>query len=128
MIRAVLDQTGPPFDSAVAYAGSKTAITRWCRRRATTDQWVGAGIALNVIAPGAVRTPLLEGGDDDPTYGPLTAGLPVPTGRGEPVDIAVWIRFLLSPAARFACGSVIFVDGGSDAVIRTDDWPRTFAT
>lgn len=126
-IGAILTETGPPFDSALAYAGSKTAITRWCRRQAVTDDWVGRDIRLNVIAPGAVRTPLLEGGDDDPTYGPLTAGLPVPTGRGEPDDIASWIRFMLSSAARFACGSVVFVDGGSDAVIRPDDWPRSFS-
>ena len=126
-IEAVLAETGPPFDSAIAYGASKTAITRWCRRNAITDDWVGAGIRLNVIAPGAVQTPLLHGGDDDPTFGPLTSQLPVPTGRGEPDDIAAWICFMLSPAARFACGSVVFVDGGSDAVIRTDDWPRTFS-
>ena len=126
-IAAVLAETGPPFDAAVAYGGSKTAITRWCRRHAITDDWVGAGIRLNVIAPGAVQTPLLHGGDNDPTYGPLTSQLPVPTGRGEPDDIAAWICFMLSPVARFACGSVVFVDGGSDAVIRTDDWPRTFS-
>jgi len=126
-ITAALDEIGEPFDSAMAYGASKIAITRWCRRQATTDDWVGQGIRLNVIAPGAVQTPLLERGDDDPIYGPLTTQLPVPTGRGAPEDIATWITFMLTPAARFACGSVIFVDGGSDALIRTDDWPSTFS-
>ncbi len=126
-IAAVLDEAGEPFNSAIAYGASKTAITRWCRRHAVTDEWVGQGIRLNVIAPGAVQTPLLKGGDDDPTFGPLTSKLPVPTGRGTPDDIASWITFMLSPAARFACGAVVFVDGGSDAVVRTDDWPRTFS-
>lgn len=32
-------------------------------------------------------------------------------------------RVMLSPAADFLCGSVIFLDGGSDAYFRTDDWP-----
>ena len=122
----MLTEAGAPFNSAIAYGASKTAITRWCRRASITDEWVGLDIRLNVIAPGAVQTPLLKGGDDDPTFGPLTSQLPVPTGRAEPADIAAWIVFMLSPAARFACGSVVFVDGGSDAVIRTDDWPRTF--
>ncbi|NDH10508.1 MAG: SDR family oxidoreductase [Actinobacteria bacterium] len=125
-IDGVLTEAGAPFNSAIAYGASKTAITRWCRRASITDEWVGQDIRLNVIAPGAVQTPLLKGGDDDPTFGPLTSQLPVPTGRAEPADIAAWIVFMLSPAARFACGSVVFVDGGSDAVIRTDDWPRTF--
>ncbi|MEO0491945.1 MAG: SDR family oxidoreductase [Actinomycetota bacterium] len=127
VIDRMLREVGEPFDAAVAYGASKTAITRWCRRAATAADWVGQDIRLNVIAPGAVQTPLLKGGDDDPTYGPLTSQLPVPTGRAEPDDIAAWIVFMLSPAARFACGSVVFVDGGSDAVVRTDDWPRTFA-
>ncbi len=125
-IDRVLTEAGAPFNSAIAYGASKTAITRWCRRASITDEWVGQDIRLNVIAPGAVQTPLLKGGDDDPTFGPLTSQLPVPTGRAEPADIAAWIVVMLSPAARFACGSVVFVDGGSDAVIRTDDWPRTF--
>ena len=121
----MLTEAGAPFNSAIAYGASKTAITRWCRRASITDEWVGQDIRLNVIAPGAVQTPLLKGGDDDPTFGPLTSQLPVPTGRAEattsPLD-----RIHALPAARFACGSVVFVDGGSDAVIRTDDWPRTF--
>ena len=32
---------------------------------------------------------------------------------------------MLSDAADFLCGSVIFVDGGSDAYFRSDDWPRS---
>jgi len=31
--------------------------------------------------------------------------------------------FMLSDAADFLCGSVVFVDGGSDAYFRSDDWP-----
>jgi len=127
-IDAIITQAGTPFDSMISYGASKTAITRWCRRHAITESWVGQGIRLNVIAPGAVQTPLLKGGDDDPIIGPLTTQLPIPAGRGTPEQIAAWITFMLSPAARFACGSVVFVDGGSDAVIRTNDWPRTFST
>lgn len=32
--------------------------------------------------------------------------------------------FVVPGAARFLCGSVVFVEGGSDACFRADDWPR----
>jgi hypothetical protein len=33
------------------------------------------------------------------------------------------VAFLLGPDARFFCGSIVFVDGGTDALLRSDDWP-----
>ena len=52
---------------------------------------------------------------------------PVPvTETPDADDLAAWVEFLVSPSARFACGSVIYVDGGTDALMRADDWPRTF--
>ncbi len=116
-----------PFDSIIAYGGAKLAITRWCRRAAVSPEWIGSGISLNVIAPGAVQTPLLDGGREHGVVGPLMESLPIPTGGPTNPDlIAEWIVFMLSPAARFACGSVVFVDGGSDALIRPDAWPDGF--
>jgi hypothetical protein len=38
--------------------------------------------------------------------------------------MADWICFMLSDAADFLCGSIVFVDGGTDAYFRPDDWPR----
>jgi hypothetical protein len=32
------------------------------------------------------------------------------------------MRFMLSPEADFVCGSIFFVDGGSDAMMRPDDF------
>ncbi len=123
----IVDAVGEPFDAAVAYGGAKLAISRWCRRAAVTDDWVGAGITLNVLAPGPVQTPLYQKGKDDQDFGPLLEGFPIPTGApATPELMADWIVFMLSPAARFACGSVIFVDGGADAMIRPDSWPDTF--
>ena len=50
---------------------------------------------------------------------------PVPVGGfGDPDQMADWMLFMLSDAADFLCGSVVFVDGGSDAYFRADDWPR----
>ena len=107
--------------------GAKLAVTRWCRRNAVTEQWIGEGIRLNVIAPGPVDTPLLHKGQADEVYGPLMEAFPVPAPETPDADaLAAWVEFLLSPAARFACGSVVYMDGGTDALLRTDDWPRSF--
>ncbi|GAB3139090.1 SDR family oxidoreductase [Micromonospora sonneratiae] len=106
-----------------AYASSKLAVTRWARRSAISPQWAGVGIRLNVLAPGIISTPLLE---EQIARGEKEAveQLPVPIGgRGNPADVGEWVAFMLSPAADFLCGSVIFLDGGSDAYFRTDDWP-----
>ena len=101
------------------YAGSKLALTRWLRRAAPTAEWAGAGIRLNAVAAGPIRTPLLEGGLSHAIYGPAIRNFPVPTGGyGAPEDIAAVVAFLLGPEARYVCGSVWFADGGTDALVR----------
>lgn len=110
---------------AIAYASSKIAVTRWVRRHAVTADWAGAGIRLNVLAPGAILTPLLEKQLATPAEAAAIRRFPVPVGGfGDPGDLADWVVFMLSGSARFLCGSVVFVDGGSDAYFRPDDWPR----
>ena len=109
----------------MAYAASKIALSRWVRRQAVTAAWAGEGIRLNALAPGAVRTPLLEAQLDDPRQAKQLKRFPIPLGEyGDPGDIADWVVFMLGPSARSLCGSVVFVDGGSDAWFRADDWPR----
>ena len=108
-------------DGTGAYAASKLALARFVRRNATGADWAGAGIRLNAVAPGATLTPLLQRGLDHPTLGAAIRGFPIPLGSfGEPDRIASAIAFLLGPDAGFCCGSVLFVDGGSDALLRPD--------
>ena len=108
-----------------AYAASKIAVSRWVRRHAVTPEWAGAGIRLNAIAPGAIRTPLLESQLASPAEARQINRFPVPIGGfGDPDQLAAWVVFMLSDAADFLCGSVVFVDGGSDAWFRAEDWPR----
>ncbi len=53
--------------SIVAYLGAKHALGRAVRRRA--GDWGRAGVRLNAVAPGPVRTPLLAGDMADPVTG-----------------------------------------------------------
>ena len=87
--------------------------------------WAGAGITLNAVAPGAVETPLLQQSRDDPVLGRFVDAFPIPIGRkGTADELAAFVAFLLGPDARFFCGSVLFVDGGTDAQLRPDDHPQ----
>ena len=124
--KTILEPMGE-FANSLAYAGSKTAVARLVRRQAPTPEWAGSGIRMNAVAPGATLTPLLQAGLDDEMYGPAIKNFPVPTGGfGTPDQIAAWIEMMMSDAADFMAGSIIFVDGGTDAMVRADDWPRTY--
>jgi NAD(P)-dependent dehydrogenase (short-subunit alcohol dehydrogenase family) len=107
------------LDGSTVYGTGKLALTRAIRRRA--GAWGKAGVRLNAVAPGPVDTPLLTGGLEDPVLGPLIEALPVPVGRrASAAEIAAAVGFLLDPANGFVHGSVLFVDGGSDALLRPD--------
>lgn len=109
------------IDGATAYAASKQALTRWMRRQ--TPGWAGEGVRMNAIAPGATMTPLLQEGLEHPVFGEGIRSFTVPTGDfGTPEQIASVILFLLSEQASFCCGSVFFVDGGTDALLRPDEF------
>lgn len=114
-----------PVAPTMAYAATKIAVTRWVRRTAVTRDWAGEGIRLNAIAPGAIMTPLLEKQLQTPSEARAINAFPVPVGGfGDPGQLAEWMLFMLSDAADFLCGSVVFVDGGSDAYLRANSWPK----
>jgi NAD(P)-dependent dehydrogenase (short-subunit alcohol dehydrogenase family) len=113
------------YGAAFTYGASKLALTRWVRRSAVGPEWAGAGIRVNVLAPGAIMTPLLQAQLDGPDRERVET-FPVPTGGyGDAGQIADWVVFMLSPAADFLCGSVVYVDGGTDAYFRADAWPSS---
>ncbi|WP_213308481.1 SDR family oxidoreductase [Paraburkholderia sacchari] len=101
----------------VAYAGSKNALTVAVRQR--VKPWADAGVRLNSVAPGAVQTPLLQRGLDDPRIGQLIRDFvaPIPR-RAEPGEIAGVIGFLLGDQAAYIHGAQIVIDGGIDALAR----------
>jgi NAD(P)-dependent dehydrogenase (short-subunit alcohol dehydrogenase family) len=110
-------------DGHVAYAGSKRAISIWMRRHVV--EYASAGVRLNAVAPGITLTPMTEQVFADEQLGKVTRqfGETVPWGgTAEPAQIANVMRFMLSKEADFVCGAVFFVDGGSDAMLRNDDF------
>ncbi len=103
----------------IAYGGSKHALSRAVRRR--SGEWGKAGVRLNGIAPGPTETPMIEETRKHPIYGKGFERLEIPVGRlASPDEMAGIIAFLLSPAAAFIHGSILWADGGNDAVLRPD--------
>ncbi|HVT41500.1 MAG TPA: SDR family oxidoreductase, partial [Acidimicrobiales bacterium] len=120
---AIADSRG----ALVAYPASKLALAHWVRRQATGQDWAGAGLRLNAVAPGLIDTPMVAGMRADPDTAPMLDMLPIPLGRpGRADEIAALVEFLIGPDAAFFCGAVVFCDGGSDALLRTRDWPSAW--
>jgi NAD(P)-dependent dehydrogenase (short-subunit alcohol dehydrogenase family) len=117
--RSAADEAG----AVATYAAAKLAIAHWVRRQAVSAEWAGSGIRLNAVAPGMVDTPLVA----EPDMAPLIEMLPIPVGRpGRPEEIAALIDLLLGPDGGFFCGSVVLVDGGTEALLRPTDWPAAW--
>lgn len=105
--------------AALTYGTSKHAVARAVRRRAA--DWGKEGITLNAIAPGQTETPMFRGAADHPVIGKSVEAIPIPKTRvATPDEIAGVIDFMLSDAANYMQGSIIYVDGGTDAQLRPD--------
>ncbi|HEU0206074.1 MAG TPA: SDR family oxidoreductase [Pseudolysinimonas sp.] len=106
----------------LTYGTTKRALAQWIRRNAATAEWAGAGIPLNAIAPGVVDTPMTADftGSPEARTAVLTM-VPMPlNGIFEPGDVAYLLAWLTSEENAHLCDQVVFIDGGSDAVIRGD--------
>ena len=105
-------------DSVMVYPATKAALAWWARREGVTDPWIGQGIRLNAVAPGMVATPMTEQLRADPLLGQFADTYPTAVGRpGRPEEIAALIGFLLSDASSLMVGSVVYADGGTDAIL-----------
>ncbi|WP_297850087.1 SDR family oxidoreductase [uncultured Corynebacterium sp.] len=117
--QALADQ-GPEAGYA-NYSASKQAIARWVRKNAPTEQWAGAGIALNAIAPAVVVSPMTEQLRNTEEGLAQLAQVPMPlNGWTEPIQVAKLLAWLTSEENTHLCGQVVFVDGGFDATVRGD--------
>jgi NAD(P)-dependent dehydrogenase (short-subunit alcohol dehydrogenase family) len=102
------------FPYRTAYSTAKSAISMLTKVLAV--EWAQENLRVNAVAPGYVRTEMVEDfierGDYD--YDDITGRTPM--GRlADPADIADAIAFLVSDDAAYITGVTLPVDGGWDA-------------
>lgn len=103
--------------AVLVYPATKAALAWWARTQGVRRDWAGAGIRVNAVAPGLIATPMTDALREDKTLGGFADTYPTALKRpGRPEEIAAAIAFLLSPEASLMVGSVLFADGGTDAI------------
>lgn len=99
-----------PAPGHLAYNVSKAAVVSFTKSLAR--DCAPHGVRVNAVAPGEIRTPMLEAGlaRSGRTVAELDAK--VPFGRiGRPEEVAALVAFLASDEAPFICGSVVEITG-----------------
>ena len=92
-----------------AYAASKAGIDGLTRTLAV--EWASAGIRVNSVSPGHVKT-AMSAALADPAVERYVLGR-IPAGRvADPEEVAELVAYLVSPAAELITGQTIVLDGG----------------
>jgi NAD(P)-dependent dehydrogenase (short-subunit alcohol dehydrogenase family) len=117
----------PLWNLNMAYAVSKAALNSYSKALAT--ELATQGVRVLTVAPGATRTPMMEGfiqefatsqglGYDEGMKQLLSQIGGIPMGRmAEPDEVAALVHFLASPSAQYLTGSIYAIDGGSLPVV-----------
>ena len=93
-----------------AYAAAKGGIGQLTK--ALANEWAGAGVQVNAIAPGYIATDSTEALSSDAVRNSAILSR-IPTGRwGTPEDLKGVVVFLASTASDYVNGTVLTVDGG----------------
>lgn len=98
---------------SVAYSASKAAVMSLTRSLAV--DLAPRGIMVNCVAPGWVRTPMIE--EYLKTLHPAFVARLNPLGRlGEPAEIAEVVAFLSRSDVTYLTGQTVMVDGGQTSM------------
>jgi 3-oxoacyl-[acyl-carrier protein] reductase len=90
------------------YGASKAAMLGFMRSAAV--EVAAAGVTVNAVLPGNIRTPGFDDLGPEHERAMLDA---IPVGvLGEPEDVGWAVRFLASPEARYITGQTLVIDGG----------------
>jgi NAD(P)-dependent dehydrogenase (short-subunit alcohol dehydrogenase family) len=102
------------------YGAAKHALNQWCRMTASQAPWAGAGITLNVVAPGVVDTPAAAYILTDPDRRAQMQGLEPLRGAypARPDQMAAILAWCVSPENALMTGQVLFADGGFECRAR----------
>jgi NAD(P)-dependent dehydrogenase (short-subunit alcohol dehydrogenase family) len=90
------------------YAAAKAGLIGLTKTLAR--EYASKGVTVNAIAPGFIKTRMLDGVPDKALKSVLDS---TPVGRlGDPMEIGASVLYLASPAAGFVTGHVLDVNGG----------------
>ena len=110
--------SNPTEAGIVTYSSCKVAVALYVRRNA--QHWAEAGVRLNCVAPGRMETAMLDGLLSHNEIAPGIEALPVGVAKSASASqVARAVDFFLKPASSFVHGQILYVDGGSEALLRT---------
>lgn len=104
-IRSIVTEPGQSV-----YSMTKAGILQLAKTAAT--EWATQGVRVNAVGPGVIETPLTAPIKNDPDWYNAYA-MKNPMNRwGQPSEMAGPTVFLLSDAASYVTGTIIYADGG----------------
>jgi 3-oxoacyl-[acyl-carrier protein] reductase len=90
----------------VNYAAAKAALHG--ATKSLAQEVASRGVTVNVVAPGIIESPMIEGAFDAETVARI-----VPMKRvGKPQEVAALVAFLASQDAGYITGQIISINGG----------------